>query len=404
MSWPMVKLGDILSIIRGVTFKPNDQVEPLSEGSTIVMRTKNVQRSGLDISDLIAIPDSFIKRDEQYLRSEDMLISSANSWELVGKISFIDKLPAKSTAGGFISIIRAKKEKVIPKYLYYWLTLEHTQVKIRNCGQKTTNISNLNLERFKELFIPLPSLNDQRRIVAILDKAANIRQKREQAIKLSDDFLRATFLEMFGDPVENPKGWKVKPLISVIVGELQNGAYFPKDKYSKEGVEMVHMADAFYDVIQQGSLKRVQASDADIVKYSLTHEDLMISRRSLNYEGAAKPSLIPQSDEPLIFESSMIRITPDKKQIDKLFLFYYLTDPLVKEHFIRKFVTGATIKGINQKNLEQVRIIVPPLELQKKFSYIVHTLEKHKKKINESEILSIELFTAISQRAFLDQL
>ncbi|EJA0981776.1 restriction endonuclease subunit S, partial [Escherichia coli] len=77
---------------------------------------------------------------------------------------------------------------------------------------------------------------------------------------------------------------------------------------------------------------------------------------------------------------------------------------LVKEHFIRKFVTGATIKGINQKNLEQVRIIVPPLELQKKFSYIVHTLEKHKKKINESEILSIELFTAISQRAFLDQL
>ncbi|QKX44605.1 restriction endonuclease subunit S [Escherichia coli] len=75
--------------------------------------------------------------------------------------------------------------------------------------KKTTNISNLNLERFKELFIPLPSLNDQRRIVAILDKAANIRQKREQAIKLSDDFfLRATFLEMFGDPVKNPKGWQ----------------------------------------------------------------------------------------------------------------------------------------------------------------------------------------------------
>lgn len=107
----MVKLGDVLSIIRGVTFKPNDQVEPLSEGSTIVMRTKNVQRSGLDISDLIAIPDSFIKRDEQYLRSEDMLISSANSWELVGKISFVEKLPARSTAGGFISIIRAKKKK-----------------------------------------------------------------------------------------------------------------------------------------------------------------------------------------------------------------------------------------------------------------------------------------------------
>ena len=94
----MVKLGDVLSIILGVMFKPTDRVEPLSEGSTVVMRTKNVQRSGLDISDLIAIPDGFIKREEQYLRPEDMLISSANSWELVGKISFIEKLPANSMA------------------------------------------------------------------------------------------------------------------------------------------------------------------------------------------------------------------------------------------------------------------------------------------------------------------
>lgn len=161
--------------------------------------------------------------------------------------------------------------------------------------------------------IPLPRLPEQKRIAAILNKADNIRQKREQAIKLADDFVHATFLNMFGDPVENPKGWKVKPLISLVVGKLQNGAYFPKDKYSKDGVEMVHIADAFYDIIQPGSLKRVRASDADIAKYSLTHEDLIISRRSLNYEGAAKPSLIPQLDEPLIFESSMIRIIPDKK-------------------------------------------------------------------------------------------
>lgn len=209
---------------------------------------------------------------------------------------------------------------------------------------------------------------------------------------------------MFGDPVTNPKGWDVKPLVSLVVGKFQNGAYFPRDKYSKYGIEMVHMTDAFYDIIQRGSLKRVQASDADIVKYILTHEDLMISRRSLNYEGAAKPSLIPQSDEPLIFESSMIRITPDKNQIDKRFLFHYLSDPLVKDHFIRKFVTGATIKGISQKNLEQVRVIVPPMEQQKKFLGIVHMLEKYKQKLGESAIGITGMFSALSQRAFLDQL
>ncbi|HGJ5890996.1 MULTISPECIES: restriction endonuclease subunit S [Arsenophonus] len=293
------------------------------------------------------------------------------------------------------------KYDIETRYVGYFLKSKFREIR-KHCTGAT--IPHVSKNFLLNLSIPLPEKNIQKKISNILDKADNIRQKRKQAIKLADDFLRATFLAMFGDPVTNPKGWDVKPLVSLVVGKFQNGAYFPRDKYSKYGIEMVHMTDAFYDIIQRGSLKRVQASDADIVKYILTHEDLMISRRSLNYEGAAKPSLIPQSDEPLIFESSMIRITPDKNQIDKRFLFHYLSDPLVKDHFIRKFVTGATIKGISQKNLEQVRVIVPPMEQQKKFLGIVHMLEKYKQKLGESAIGITGMFSALSQRAFLDQL
>nr|WP_230851744.1 restriction endonuclease subunit S [Citrobacter sp. JL978] len=392
----MGKVTDIAEIISGFAFKS----EWFGAGDAKVIRIGDLKNGRIDLSEAMVFDEKVHKVREQYrVKSGDILM--ALSGATVGKIAVADLEAEGAYLNQRVAVIRGKCYENT-EFLKYIFTGSRLQKLLLNAGGAAQ--PNLSPKDLAEMEIPLPPLTEQKRIATILNKADNICQKREQAIKLADNFLRATFLEMFGDPVENPKGWKVKPLISVIVGELQNGAYFPKDKYSKEGVEMVHMADAFYDVIQRGSLKRVQASDADIVKYSLTHEDLMISRRSLNYEGAAKPSLIPQSDEPLIFESSMIRITPDKKQIDKLFLFYYLTDPLVKEHFIRKFVTGATIKGINQKNLEQVRIIVPPLELQKKFSYIVHTLEKHKKKINESEILSIELFTAISQRAFLDQL
>lgn len=400
MSWPMVTLESISEFIRnGASIKQEKVASglPITRIETIAERKVNLKKCGY----------ADIKHDEYKdyrLLAGDILISHINSEKHLGKCAIFEDDRNDIIHGMNLLCLRPIKDKVFPKYLFRFLSSPVFLKLISSITKKSVNQASFTVTAFKSLEIPLPPLTEQKRIAAILDKADGIRQKREQAIKLADDFLRATFLEMFGDPVENPKGWKVKPLISLIVGKLQNGAYFPKEKYSKEGVEMVHMADAFYDVIQRGSLKRVQASDADIVKYRLTHEDLMISRRSLNYEGAAKPSLIPQSDEPLIFESSMIRITPDKKQIDKLFLFYYLTVPLVKEHFIRKFVTGATIKGINQKNLEQVRIIVPPLELQKKFSHIVHTLEKHKKKLNESEIHSIELFTAISQRAFLEQL
>ncbi|MGP4957891.1 hypothetical protein, partial [Pseudomonas helleri] len=84
MSWPISRLGEVISFIRGVTFTPEDQVEPLSDGSTVVMRTKNVQVAGLDQSDLIAVPSGFVRRKEQSLREGDILVSSANSWELVG--------------------------------------------------------------------------------------------------------------------------------------------------------------------------------------------------------------------------------------------------------------------------------------------------------------------------------
>lgn len=394
MSWPTISLGELVDIKGGGT--PDKSNAEYWNGEIPWASVKDFKKNIID-STLDSITPLGVKNSATSIIPAGNIIIPTRM--ALGKVAInaIDIAINQDLKALFI-----KDYNVVDRnYLFRWLESQSSLIASEGKG---ATVKGITLPFLKGLNVPIPPLSEQKRIAAILDKADGICQKREQAIKLADDFLRATFLNMFGDPVENPKGWKVKPLIFLIVGKLQNGAYFPKDKYSKDGVEMVHMADAFYDVIQRGSLKRVQASDADIVKYSLTHEDLMISRRSLNYEGAAKPSLIPQSDEPLIFESSMIRITPDKKQIDKLFLFYYLTDPLVKEHFIRKFVTGATIKGINQKNLEQVRIIVPPLELQKKFSYIVHTLEKHKKKINESEILSIELFTAISQRAFLDQL
>jgi len=223
VSWPISRLGEVISFVRGVTFTPEDQVEPFSEGSTVVMRTKNVQVAGLDQSDLIAVPSGFVRRKEQELREGDILVSSANSWELVGKASYVPRLTYEATAGGFISIVRAKESRIDSRYLYHWVAYPATQHKIRHCGRQTTNISNLDVGRFQDLEIPLPPLPEQKRIAAILDKADVIRRKRQQAIQLAHDFLRAVFLDMFGDPVTNPKGWEVKPLGDVLKLTSGNG-------------------------------------------------------------------------------------------------------------------------------------------------------------------------------------
>ena len=398
MSWPMVKLGDVLSIIRGVTFKPNDQVEPLSEGSTIVMRTKNVQRNGLDISDLIAIPDSFVKRAEQYLRSEDMLISSANSWDLVGKISFIEKLPANSTAGGFISIIRAKKEKVIPKYLYYWLTLEHTQVKIRNCGQKTTNISNLNLERFKELLIPLPSLDDQKRIVAILDKAAVICKKRDQTIKLADDFLRSTFLDMFGDPVVNPKNLEKAPITELT--EIITGFAFKSNDYvgdSSESVRLCRGANTLTGYLDWDDTKFWPKNKLEkLDNYLIKAGDIILAMDRPWISNGLKVCIFPENQRETYLVQRVARLRPRCESYTN-YIYSCIKSPAFEKHCRPTETTVPHISPVELKNFE---VLIPNSELMDKYHSIASTINNSLNKMNTCNISGDALFSKLCQQAF----
>ena len=114
------------------------------------------------------------------------------------------------------------QEKLDRKYLAYYLRSKSflSWVSNQTAGAKMPRVSIEVILGHHEL-IPLPPLPEQKRIAAILDKADQLRQKRQQAITLADDFLRSVFLDMFGDPVTNPKGWEVGPiteLADVITG------------------------------------------------------------------------------------------------------------------------------------------------------------------------------------------
>ncbi|GAA4888514.1 restriction endonuclease subunit S [Ferrimonas pelagia] len=394
MSWPLVKISEFCKTGSGGT--PSRKVPEYFEGEipwvkSGDLREKIVTEATEFISDL-AVQKSSAKMVPQGA------VLLAMYGATVGRMAMLGIDAATNQA---VCSIVPDPMKAHPKYVYYALQAK-VPVFLRNAvGGAQPNISQ---GMIKDTEIPLPPLAEQKRIAAILDKADGIRRKRQQAIQLADDFLRSVFLDLFGDPVTNPKGWEVKPLRELVSQKLQNGAYYPKGMYSDSGTEMVHMGDAFYDYVQRGSLKRVDASPADQEKYRLTAGDLLISRRSLNYEGAAKPSLIPQSDEPLLFESSLIRVTPCFKQLSLKFLYAYLAHPQVKTHKVRPFVTGATIKGISQKNLESVEVYVPPVEKQNEFVAIFERIEQLKESISTSTTGLNTLSASLSQKAFSGQL
>ena len=165
------------------------------------------------------------------------------------------------------------------------------------------------------------------------------------------------------------------------------------------------MSDAFYEKVKRGNLKRVSISQSDIEKYKLTSDDILIARRSLTYEGAAKPCLIGNSKEPLIFESSLIRVRVNQELLDSVFFYFYLSLPSVRQTYLFPNVTKSTISGINQAGLKRVEIILPPVDLQRRFREVYGKVGELKngyefKNLKESE----NLFNSLLQRAFRGEL
>jgi type I restriction enzyme S subunit len=399
VSWPVEKLGSVIEYIRGVTFKPEDLIEPFTENSIVVMRTKNVQILALTTDDLIAIPKSNMKRKEQKLQVGDLLISSANSWELVGKASYVNELGYEATAGGFISIIRPNKNKIDPRYLYHWIMAPKNQHLIRHCGRQTTNISNLDTGRFKELEIPLPTIAEQKRIAAILDKVDVIRRKRQQTIKLAYNFLRSVFLDTFGDPVVNPKGWEVKKLEEVVL-KVTDGVH-AKPNYTDTGTPFISVKNITTGVLSFNNTKFI--SEDDHKKYSkrcnVEYRDILYTKVGATY---GRPAIV-EVDKEFSLYVSVALIKPDHSKIDAYFLKEVLGSSALKRQADRA-VKGAGVPDLHLIEIKKFLIPLPDMQIQKLYVSKTRRIYQKISKYNSSLQDLNSLFNSLSQRAFRGEL
>ncbi|WP_066424929.1 restriction endonuclease subunit S [Anabaena sp. 4-3] len=337
-------------------------------------------------------------KQARLLPAESVLVCCIGA--TIGKVGFAGTELATNQQ---INALVFNKSIICPRYAFHYCrTLE---LLIRHLGASTT-LPLLPKGRFQELEISFPPLEEQRRIAAILDKADDVRRKRKQAIALTEELLRSAFLEMFGDPVTNPKGWRTDNLGNLLAEPLQNGVYFQKECYVEDGtgIEMIHMSDAFYGVVKRGNLKRVAATSADIEKYGLNSNDVIVARRSLNYEGAAKPCLIPVDQKPLIFESSLIRVRVNRDILDPIFLFSYMLQPQVRSAFVFPHVTKSTISGINQAGLQRVQILVPPISIQINYRKLYEKVTSFRNVYERDLNIAETFFNSLLQKAFRGEL
>jgi type I restriction enzyme, S subunit len=164
----MEQLADAAEIVRGVAFAKEDKRHEPAEGLIACLRTTNIQRT-VEWDDLWFVPAHAAKRADQIVRLGDILISTANSYELVGKVAMVGPMPHRSTLGAFISLIRPKAH-VNSAYLYYQLTTVDVQSAIRSCASTTTNISNVSTKKLATIPVTVPDRATQVAMVAYLDE------------------------------------------------------------------------------------------------------------------------------------------------------------------------------------------------------------------------------------------
>lgn len=366
-----VLLKEVASFIRGITFKPDDVVQVGSDRSVACMRTKNVQ-SQLDMSDVWGVPESLVRRDDQFLVAGDILVSSANSWNLVGKCCWIPELPWRATFGGFISVLRGNSAKIDPRYLYHWFSSPRVQSTVRSFGQQTTNISNLNIDRCLRLPLPLPLLPVQRRIAEVLDKADALRTKRRTALARLGILTQSIFLDMFGDPAMNPKGICKQPLGELL--KLKSGEFLPAAEMVKSGKYAVlggNGISGFHD------------------EYKFEEPQIVIGRVGA-YCGCVHVSP-PKSwvtDNALYVSARH----PDV-------LFGYLVHALTHAH-LNQYASKFGQPLVSGSRIYPVQILVPPKEEQKEFVARATHAQELKCAHEASQNQFDALFSSLQYRAF----
>ncbi|MDO9323821.1 MAG: restriction endonuclease subunit S [Methanoregula sp.] len=393
-----MKLDEVATFIRGITFKPDDIVAIGIPGSVGCMRTKNVQTE-LDLSDVWGIPESLVKRDDQYLISGDILVSSANSWNLVGKCCWVPTLPWPATFGGFISVLRHNSTIIDPRYLFHWFSSSRTQATVRSFGQQTTNISNLNVERCSKMSIPLLPLPEQRRIAEILDKADLLRAKRRSTITQLDTLVQSIFLDMFGDPVSNPKSWP-NPSVGGVLTFQQYGPRFFNESYTEEGVRIVRITDlSEMGVLDFSSMPRLNVSNEDREKYCLRPGDLIFARSGAT---VGKIALIQSDSPPCIAGAYFITMRFDHR-VDPRYAQAVLSSPSIRS-IVATRSRQAAQQNFSGPGLRQLPMPCPPVELQHEFVCRIEAIQRLKNGLLASLTQLNTLCASLQHSAFQGEL
>ena len=360
MSWPMVSIESVAKVITG---KTPPKADPNCFGGNIPFITP----SELTDSDYLLKPETTLTEKglatTKLIPKNSILVCCIGS---LGKMAIAD-LPVATNQQ--INSVIFDDDKIYYRFGFYALKLLKNDLK--KIAPSTT-VAIINKSRFSELKIPCPPLEEQKRIATILDKADGIHKKREQAIKLADDFLRAKFLEMFGTPANNihrfPKG-TIRDLVDSVNYGTSAKASIDSGEYP-----ILRMGNITY----QGrwdftDLKYLDLSVKEKDKYLVKEGDLLFNRT--NSKELVGKTAVYEEDRPMAFAGYLIRVRPTSIG-NNYYISGYLNSIHGKITLMNMCKSIVGMANINAQELQNIEILIPPKHLQDEYEIIYKKIKK----------------------------
>lgn len=375
-NWEYKKLGEIASlVVDGDWIESKDQ----SESGIRLIQTGNVGNGVFkpknDKPHYIT-EETFNRLGCTEIFEGDCLVSRLP--DPIGRACLIPNMGNRMITAVDCSIIRFDNLYLPQMFVYFSQSSRYADyISNSTKGSTRKRISRKNLETIP---IPLPPLPIQQKIVAELDKVCLIIDKKKQQLKELDKLAQAIFYDMFGDPVENEKGWEVKKLEEIVseTCSISYGIVQPGDGV-EEGVPIVRPIDMSETFVYRTGLKQTTKEISDSYKRTILKGDeiLLCVRGTTGVVALASPELK---------ECNVTRgITPItcNKQNNRCFIYSQLKMNSVQQ-YIADYTKGIALKQINMSDVRKIPLIVPPLSLQQSFAAKIEAIEKQKELISRS--------------------
>lgn len=415
-NWVWVRLGAVCGFERGITFPSSAKQNERDDENIPCLRTANVQDE-LELNDLIYVNKKYYKNNiDKLIRKNDIIMSTANSRELVGKTSFVYKVEYPMIFGGFVMALRANK--LLSKFLFYYLRLEFLLGRFRGESTQTTNIANISSSVLGEYTFPLPPLSEQQRIVERIEELfAKLDEAKERLQEVADSFavrkaaiLHKAFTGELTKPWRRENGvsdesWEEK-FVKDICNDIKVGIVIKPSQYytdQKNGVAAFRSANVRESYIEDKDWVYLNKNGQDTNKRSEVHTGDVLIVRSGNPGTAC---VVTEKYDGFNAIDILIAV-PDSKKVTSEFLCAYTNSPACKT-LISNNKRGMALAHFNVGGYSQLPISLPSLPEQHEIVRLIDDLlarERAAQQAAEQALASIELMKkSILARAFRGEL